>query len=265
MGVVARDRHDLGVGRVVAQGIDHDLLLRADAELGDEPGEPGFEHETQVQQEEGRPAAPQIGAQRRALSRQEGPRIGRDEEGAPGRHVGLGGEDELPRLIPLRFERAAQPPHAVARHLHHLRAGVVVAVAGAAFQVRVVFEVVHRQLAVALEEAGRNRAPAQCALDTDGNLCLVRALHQHPASLRLDDRGVVQLDPLLARESRVPVGIDRDDFEQRVAPGHDREEVARAPPRGVLGAIKVGDGYLAGDLVDRPHGPPRWSIDLLAR
>ena len=37
------------------------------------------------------------------------------------------------------------------------------------------------------------------SLDTDGNLCLVRALHQHPASLRLDDRGVVQLDPLIAR------------------------------------------------------------------
>ena len=85
--------------------------------------------------------------------------------------------------------------------------------AGAAFQMRVVLEIVHRQLAVAFEEAGRDCAPAQRALDAYGDLRLVRALHQHPASLRLDDRGVVELDPLLAREPRVPVGIDRDDFE----------------------------------------------------
>ena len=107
------------------------------------------------------------------------------------------------------------------------------AVAGAAFEMRVVLEIVHRQLAVAFEEAGRNRAPAQCALDADGDLGLVRALHQHPAPLRLDHRGIVDLDALLARECRLPVGVDRDDFEQRVAPGHDqRGGRARAAPRG---------------------------------
>ena len=71
MRIVARDRHHLGIGRVMAQGIDHDLLLGADAEIGDEPGEPGFEYEAEIEQEQGGSAALQISAQSHALSWQE--------------------------------------------------------------------------------------------------------------------------------------------------------------------------------------------------
>ena len=76
---------------------------------------------------------------------------------------------------------------------------------------RVVLEVVHRQLAVAFEEAGGDRAATQHALDAEGDLGLVGALHHHAAALGLDDRGVVELDALAAGQRGFTVGIDRGD------------------------------------------------------
>jgi hypothetical protein len=51
-------------------------------------------------------------------------------------------------------------------------------VAGTAFEMRVVLEIVHRQLAVSFEEADRDRTPAQHPLDADGYLGFVGTLNQ---------------------------------------------------------------------------------------
>ena len=82
------------------------------------------------------------------------------------------------------------------------------AVIGDAFEVRVELEAVHREFAMALEEADGERPRAQHALDADGDLRLVGALDQHPPAGGLDDGRVVEPDALAAREFRLLVGID---------------------------------------------------------
>ena len=127
------------------------------------------------------------------------------------------------------------------------------AVVGCAFEVRVELEVVHRQLAVALEEADRERTLAQHALDADGDLGLVGALDQDAPAGGLDDGGVVEADALAARELRLLVGIDGEDLEQRIAPAHHLQDVAGAPPDRILGAVEIGDA----DRRPRARRPPR--------
>ena len=91
------------------------------------------------------------------------------------------------------------------------------AVAGDAFDVGVKFEVVHRQLVVAFEEAGRDDPLAQHALDADRDLALVGRLHHELAALRFEDAALPMRTPACARERRLPVGIDGAQLEQRVA------------------------------------------------
>ena len=92
-----------------------------------------------------------------------------------------------------------------------LRRRLAVAVVGHALEVRVELEAVHRELAVALEEADGERTRAQHALDADGDLRLVGALDEHATAGGLDDGGVVEADALAAREFRLLVGIDGED------------------------------------------------------
>ena len=69
-------------------------------------------------------------------------------------------------------------------------------------------EAVHRELAMALEEANGERTRAQHALDADGDLRLVGALDEDAPAGGLDDGGVVEAHTLAARELRLLVGID---------------------------------------------------------
>src|ERR671925_883558 len=108
------------------------------------------------------------------------------------------------------------------------------AVVGCALQMRVELEIVHRKLAVALEEADRIHTLAQHTLYAEGDLGLVGALHQYAAPLRFDHRGVVDADAGGARERRLLVRIDRDQLEARIAPFHDPQNIARAPTAGIL-------------------------------
>ena len=93
-----------------------------------------------------------------------------------------------------------------------VRGRLAVAVVGHAFEVRVELEAVHRELAVALEEADGERTRAQHALDADGDLRLVGALDEDAPAGGLDDGGVVEADTLAARELRPLVGIDGEDL-----------------------------------------------------
>ena len=124
------------------------------------------------------------------------------------------------------------------------------AVVGNAFEMRVELEIVHREFAMALDEADGDGPLAQHALDADGDLRLVGALDQHAASVGFDDGSVVEPDPLLARECRLLVGIDGEDCEQRIAPPHHRQDVAGALPDRILGAVEIRDAHLPGDLID---------------
>src|SRR3546814_9945501 len=92
-----------------------DLLLEARAEVADQPGQFRLEHEAEVEQQQCGAAAFQIGAQRRALGRQEhGARAGDDRQRAGLRYAGVGGGDQLAGLVALRLQGAAQPADAVA-------------------------------------------------------------------------------------------------------------------------------------------------------
>ena len=126
-------------------------------------------------------------------------------------------------------------------------------------------EIVDRQLAVALDEADRDLALAQHALDAQGDLGLVGALHQHAASFRLDHRGVVDLDAAGAGERRLLVGVDRPELEVRIAPFHDLEDVAGTLRGRVARVIEVGDCDVAIERVDHAQGGRRRRVDLLAR
>ena len=174
-------------------------------------------------------------------------------------------EDELLHVVALRFERAAETPDAVPRHLDDLRRRIAVAVVGRVLEVRMEFEIVHRQLAVAFDEADRDLALAQHALDAERDFGLVGALHQHAAPFRLDHRGVVDLDAAGAGEGRLLVGIDRPELEVRIAPFHDLEDVAGALRGRVARVVEVGDRDVAVEQVDHAQGGGRRRVDFLAR
>ena len=74
-------------------------------------------------------------------------------------------------------------------------------------------------------------------------------LNEDPTPLDFNHRRIVDLDALIARERRLPVGVDGYDLEQRVSPRHDQEEVAGAARFAVLRPIEVGDGHRAIELV----------------
>ena len=139
------------------------------------------------------------------------------------------------------------------------------AVAAGAFHMRVVLEIIHRQFAMAFEEAGGDGPAAQRALDAEGDLRLVGALHHHAAACRLDDRGVVELDALAARQRGFAVGVDRGDPEVGVAPRHDQEKVARAARLGFLRAVEIGDRDRARDIRDGLQGGAGRRVGLLPR
>lgn len=139
------------------------------------------------------------------------------------------------------------------------------AVAGAAFQMRVELEIVHRQLAMAFEEAGGDGAAAQRAPDAERDLRLVGALHQHAAPLGLDHRGVVEADALLPRQRRLAVRIDGGDLQQRVAPRHHLQQVAGAPAFGILAAVEIGQGDLGAQVLDGAQRGRGRRVGLLPR
>ena len=104
---------------------------------------------------------------------------------------------------------------------------------------------------------------AQHALDADGDLRLVGALDEDAPAGGLDDGGVVEADTLAARELRLLVGIDGEDREQRIAPAHHLQDVARALPDGILGAVEIGDADRCPQLIDHRHRGGRRRVDLL--
>src|SRR5688572_24485844 len=118
----------------------------------------------------------------------------------------------------------------MARHLDHLRGGVAVAVACDALEMRMELEVVDRELSVALDEADRDDALAQDALDAERDFSVVRALDEHPAPLGFDDSCVVDPDASGARERRLLVGIHRARFQSGISAFKDAQDVPRALP-----------------------------------
>ena len=155
--------------------------------------------------------------------------------------------------VTLRFQHAAQPADAMARGLDDVGRRLAMAVAGCAFEVGVELESVHRELAVALQEAHGERTRAQHALDADRDLRLVGALDEDASAGGLEDGGVVETHTLAARELRLLVGIDGEHRQQRIAPAHHLQDVARALPDGILAAVEIGDVDRRPHLIDDRH------------
>src|SRR3546814_4631769 len=108
-----------------------DLLLEARAEVADQPGQFRLEHEAEVEQQQCGAAAFQIGAQRRALGRQEhGARAGDDRQRAGLRYAGVGGGDQLAGLVALRLQGAAQPADRSEEHTSELQSLMRISYAG---------------------------------------------------------------------------------------------------------------------------------------
>ena len=133
-----------------------------------------------------------------------------DQQRAVGRDRGRRGEKQLARRVSLRLERAPQSADAVACSLDdEAMTHSPWLWLGRALEVRMELEAVHREFAMAFEEAEREGSLAQHALDADCDLGFVGALDEDAAARSLDDRGVVELDALAARKLRLLVGIDR--------------------------------------------------------
>ena len=138
------------------------------------------------------------------------------------------------------------------------------AVVGYALEVRMELEAVHRELAMALEEANGQGTLAQHALDADGDLRFVGALDEDAPAGGLDDGGVVEADTLAACEFRLLVGIDGEDREQRIAPAHHFQDVAGTPPDRILRAVEIDDADRCPQFVDHRHRVGRRCVDLLS-
>jgi hypothetical protein len=133
--------------------------------------------------------------------------------------------------------------------------GVAMAVARHAFDVRVVLEVVHRQLVVPFEEAGRHDLLPQDALDTDRDLGFVDGLHQELPVRGLEDAGVVDAHAERARQRRLLVGVGRADLEQGIAPRHDAEHLLDAGGLRGPGCGRSRSGAPAASGRRRPSSP----------
>ena len=255
MRLVDRDRDRLIVGGVVVERIHDHLLLHAHAEPGEQGGEPRLQNVAEVVHEQCRSALREVGGQDLALGRQIGGAwVHRDDPGAVGRDGAQGRRDYLAGLVAERFQGAPEAAGAVGFHLDEGRALVTVAVGLHRLHMGVELEVVEGVLAVPFHEADGRDTLAQEPLDAERNVVLVGAHDLDPPAVGLQDRGVVDADPVGLGELRLLVGIDGADVQQRGVAAEHLDQVPGAAPGLVLRLIEVREPDLVREGSDDRFG-----------
>src|SRR5213594_1307129 len=122
------------------------------------------------------------------------------------------------------------------------------------FHPHVELEVVEGVLAVPFHEADGRDTLAQEPLDAERDVVLVGAHDLDPPAVGLQDRGVVDADPVGLGELRLLVGIDGADVQQRGVAAEHLDQVPGAAPGLVLRLIEVREPDLVREGSDDRFG-----------
>src|SRR6266571_3188657 len=219
MRLKAAHGHHFRVSRIVLLRVNDHALRAPHPEPGEHLCQPRLNDKTKIIQQEQRATTPQVGLQHRALAGPiSGAWIGIDNHVARPGNVWLCGGEDGAHLKAERFEGTPQTSNAVAWHLHYLGRGVAVAMIVQPFQVGMEFEVVDGILVVSLYEAERHHALAYYALDANGNVVFIGAVHHQASALSLQHRRIIEAYPVGVCQTGLTVWINGTYMQPWIAP-----------------------------------------------